>query len=107
MIQLKESFKRSFPSLPKTFRIEDYDYLYSVGQVATAFIIFGLVILFFIILYLILRLGFKKCIGPVKASQVTKFYRNLTWFILSIIYLYSYVFPRISYSLHIYYLLFS
>ena len=86
MIKLKESFKRTFQSLPKSFRIEDFDYIYSVGQVASAFIIFGLSILFFIILYLILRFGCKKCVGPVKASHVTRFYRNLTWFILSIFY---------------------
>jgi hypothetical protein len=83
MIKLKNSFKRSFATLPRTFSIEDPSYLPNIGKVALAFTVFAGVILFFIFLYIILRFCFNKCIGPVKMNQITRAYRNVTWFLLS------------------------
>jgi hypothetical protein len=87
MIDLKNSFKRSITSLPRTFRIEDPDYLPGIGQVALAFTIFSCIVLIFVILYVFLRFTCNKCVGPTKLSQITKSYRNITWFLVIVSFL--------------------
>jgi hypothetical protein len=83
MINLKNSFAASLPYLPKHFTPEDLDYIVKVFQIMINFFYFVLAIGFLVLVYLILRFCCKKCVGPVKISQITRSYRNFTWIILS------------------------
>ena len=85
MIDIKESLKYSFKELPKTFRIEDRQYIDAIWQASSGFVVLAVITLCFVFLYLFLRFFSKKCIGPVKVSHITRSYRNLTWIMLSIL----------------------
>ncbi len=100
MIDLKESFKLSIKSLPKSFRIQDDDYYQQIFVVVKGFTIMALLVLGFIIFYLFLRFFCKKCVGPVKISHITKTYRNSTWFFLSNTALTRYIIPCQEYNIH-------
>jgi hypothetical protein len=84
MIDLKNTFKRSIESLPRTFRIEDPDYLPGIGRVALAFTVFSGIVFVFVMLYVFIRFSCNKCVGPTKLNQITKTYRNITWFLVII-----------------------
>lgn len=83
MLVLKNSFKKSFKTLPQSFRVEDSKYITSIGQVTFAFSAFGFIILFLILIYIALRFCCKKCVGPIKINQITRTYRNITWVLMS------------------------
>lgn len=83
MLRMKNSFAAQIGLPPKTFRPEDLDYLTKVARIAIAFTIASFIILALIIAFCILRFGFKKCMGPIKMSQVTRSYRNITWIVMS------------------------
>lgn len=83
MLKMKNSFQASLEFLPKDFHPEDSQYRTQVSKISLVFIVFGAIVLLPILLFVILRFACKKCVGPIKASQVTRTYRNLTWLIMS------------------------
>ena len=83
MLLLKKSFQGSLNFLPISFHPESSEYVAKVGIILEGFIAISLFVLTLIILYLIMRFGCKKFIGPIKSSQVTRSYRNLTWILMS------------------------
>jgi hypothetical protein len=83
MLDMKNSFKISLYFLPPNFRPEDKNYRRDVQKVVVIFLAVATLITILILIFLILRFGFKKCLGPTKSSQVTRTYRNLTWLVLS------------------------
>ncbi len=83
MIDLKNSFASSLTYLPEYFEPENPEYLQRVFQIMINFLYAVGVIGFLVLVYLVLRFCCKKCVGPVKMSQITRSYRNATWIILS------------------------
>lgn len=83
MINLKSSFAVSLEFLPKTFEPESAQYLIDVGKISFGFGIIAGFVLLLVFFYLMLRFCCKKCIGPVKTSQVSKKYKKITWVLLS------------------------
>lgn len=88
-LEIKNTIERDdsiLKNLPKTLRIEDPDYYSGLLKINIVFFIFAGVILLLIFIYLLLRFCCKKCIGPVKNSQVTKSYKQTTAALTSNIY---------------------
>jgi hypothetical protein len=83
MLEKKNSFKISLFFLPKTFRPDDTTYQRDVQKVVILFLAIATLITILILVFLILRFGFKKCLGPTKSSHVTRGYRNVTWLVMS------------------------
>lgn len=83
MLDMKNSFKISLTFLPKSFRPDDLQYKINIQKVIGIFLGFAIVTILLIFIFMILRFCFKKCVGPVKSSQVTRAYRNITWLIMS------------------------
>ncbi len=83
MLDMKNSFKISLTFLPKSFRPDDLQYKINIQKVIGIFLGFAIVTILLIFIFMILRFCFKKCVGPVKSSQVTIAYRNITWLIMS------------------------
>ena len=68
--------------IPKSFSPEKEDYWKQLNFLLIVFVIIAAFPTIFIIFYFVMRFGFKKCVGPKKIKQVTKMYRNITWFII-------------------------
>jgi len=83
MIDLKNSFASTLTYLPQHFEPENPEYLQRVFQIMVNFFYAVGAIGFLVLVYLVLRFCCKKCVGPVKMSQITRSYRNTTWIILS------------------------
>ena len=82
IVYLKRSFSSTMTYIPQSFTPEREEYWNKLNFLVTIFIIIALFPVVFIIFYIIVRFVFRKCTGPKKVSQVNKFYRNLTWFIM-------------------------
>ena len=65
------------------FQVEHKNYEKAI--ISTGIIFYGLAIIVsgVIFLYFILRFGCKKCIGPQGLKQITRNYRNISWFLFS------------------------
>lgn len=87
MLKLKQSFQASLSFLPSSFQPQNSQYTVDVAKISIIFLAIGGVILLLIFIFLILRFCCKKCMGPIKASQITRTYRNFTWFVMSKFYL--------------------
>jgi hypothetical protein len=110
MIKLKNSFAISLGFLPKSFSPENPEYFKNVSQIVKLMSLIAGFFLALVIIFLVIRFGFKKCVGPTKVSQVNKNYRNTTWIIFSknIYLLFSLFFYRTLCSVQLYnYLLFE
>lgn len=83
MLIMKDSFQASLEVLPKSFQPEDESYIKHVAVIAIGFSVFAGIALVLIGLFLVLRFCCNKCVGPIKSSQVTRAYRNITWFLMS------------------------
>src|SRR3569833_2223369 len=82
MISQNKAFSASLKIHFNSFSPETGRYKEQIYPIAFVFLIFAGVILFLTLCYMLLRLVFKKCVGPIKASQVTKGYRNISWILL-------------------------
>jgi hypothetical protein len=82
MIAQNLAFGASLNLPINSFQPQNKEYQENVSGIALIFLILSGVILGLVIMFMILRLGLKKCVGPIKASQVTKAYRNITWILL-------------------------
>ena len=83
MLKMKNSFQASLSFLPKSYMPESKEYLSKVSMIALVFLVLSGLFFVLIIIFLILRFCCNKCKGPVKTSQVTRAYRNITWFLMS------------------------
>ena len=83
MINLKDSFASGLPYLPQFFQPENPQYLAQVFLIMIDFFYFMGAVSILIFFYLVLRFCFKKCVGPIKMSKVTRGYRNFTWILFS------------------------
>lgn len=81
-LDLKNSFQASLEYLPKTFHPEKDDYQQKVSLILIGFMVLAGFVLFLDIIFLIMRFCCKKCVGPIKSSQVTRGYRNFTWILM-------------------------
>jgi hypothetical protein len=81
-LDLKNSFQSSLEYLPKTFHPEKNDYQQKVSLILFAFMVLAGFVLFLDLIFLIMRFCCKKCVGPIKSSQVTRGYRNFTWILM-------------------------
>ena len=75
IVDLKRSFSSTMSYIPQSFAPEKEEYWEKLEYLLAfpaAFIIF----------YLFVRFVLHKCTGPKKIKQVTKMYRNMTWFIM-------------------------
>lgn len=104
-IDFKNSFLRSesiLNELPKSFQPQSNEYYEGILKFDLIFIILGGIISFLFLLYLILRVGFNKCVGPISIKQINKGYKIITWIILvgsliSFVAIYSFIIiPSIS-----------
>ena len=82
MIDLKQSFTASLDSVSFTFTPEKQSYWNGLNHIIYVFFIISLFPIAIIIIYLLLRFLFKKCSGPTKESDITRFYRNSTWVLM-------------------------
>ena len=82
IIVLKRSFSSTMSYIPQSFSPEKEDYWKQLNFLLIVFAIIAAFPTIFIIFYFVMRFGFKKCAGPKKIKQVTKMYRNITWFII-------------------------
>jgi hypothetical protein len=78
----EKSFKKSLDFLSYNFEPETSKYWKSLNKIILAFFIVSIFPLLFIIFYLVVRFIFNKCHGPEKPSEISRFYRNLTWILL-------------------------
>ncbi len=81
-LELKNSFQASLEYLPKTFHPEKDDYQQKVSLILIGFMVLAGFVLFLDLIFLIMRFCCKKCVGPIKSSQVTRGYRNFTWILM-------------------------
>lgn len=82
IIKLKRSFSSTMSYIPQNFTPEKPKYWEELDYLLIVFVIIALFPFLFICFYLLMRFVFKKCTGPRKLKQVTKNYRNITWFIM-------------------------
>ena len=82
IIKLKRSFSSTMSYIPQNFTPEKPKYWEELDFLLIIFVVIALFPFIFICLYLMLRFVCKKCTGPKKLKQVTKIYRNVTWFIM-------------------------
>lgn len=82
MIKLKRSFSSTTSYIPQNFTPEKSNYWEKLDFLVFVFVIIAILPFLIISFYLLLRFGCKKCRGPKKLKQVSKVYRNLTWFIM-------------------------
>lgn len=84
-IDFKNGFIRSesiLNDLPKSFQPQSKEYFDGIIQFDIVFLIFGGLITFLILIYLVLRVGFSKCIGPLSIKQINKGYKISTWILI-------------------------
>ena len=79
MVTLKRSFSTTMSYVPQSFSPEKESYWHDLNVLVLIFILIAIVPFVCMIIYLILRFGCNKCVGPQKLSKVNKVYRNLTW----------------------------
>lgn len=79
MIDLKQSFSASLDSVSVSFSPEKQSYWDGLNHITLVFFLLSLFPIAIIIIYLLLRFLCKKCSGPRKATDITRFYRNSTW----------------------------
>ncbi len=84
LLKQKASFQISLSFLPKAYKPESADYLKTVASIILVFCVIAAFSFVLFTIFLILRFCCKKCVGPIKASQVSRAYRNVTWFLMSI-----------------------
>ena len=82
IIDLKRSFSSTMSYIPQSFAPEKEKYWEKLEYLLVIFIIIAAFPAAFIIFYLFVRFVLHKCTGPKKIKQVTKMYRNMTWFIM-------------------------
>ena len=82
IIDLKRSFSSTMSYIPQSFAPEKEEYWEKLEYLLVIFIIIAAFPAVFIIFYLFVRFVLHKCTGPKKIKQVTKMYRNMTWFIM-------------------------
>lgn len=82
IIDLKRSFSSTMSYIPQSFAPEKEEYWEKLEYLLVIFIIIAAFPAAFIIFYLFVRFVLHKCTGPKKIKQVTKMYRNMTWFIM-------------------------
>ena len=82
IIDLKRSFSSTMSYIPQSFAPEKEEYWEKLEYLLVIFIIIAAFPAAFIIFYLFVRFDLHKCTGPKKIKQVTKMYRNMTWFIM-------------------------
>lgn len=82
IIDLKRSFSSTMSYIPQSFAPEKEEYWEKLEYLLVIFIIIAAFPAAFIIFYLFMRFVLHKCTGPKKIKQVTKMYRNMTWFIM-------------------------
>ena len=80
-VALKRSFSSTMSYIPQSFSPEKETYWKDLNSLLIVFTIIAIFPTVFIIFYLVMRFYFKKCAGPKKLKQVTKFYRNSTWIV--------------------------
>ena len=81
-VVLKRSFASTMSYIPQSFSPEKEKYWKDLNSLLVVFTIIAIFPTVFIIFYFVMRFHFKKCAGPKKIKQVTKFYRNSTWVIM-------------------------
>ena len=82
IVDLKRSFSSTMSYIPQSFAPEKEEYWEKLEYLLVIFIIIAAFPAAFIIFYLFVRFDLHKCTGPKKIKQVTKMYRNMTWFIM-------------------------
>ena len=82
IVDLKRSFSSTMSYIPQSFAPEKEEYWEKLEYLLVIFIIIAAFPAAFIIFYLFVRFVLHKCTGPKKIKQVTKMYRNMTWFIM-------------------------
>jgi hypothetical protein len=80
---MKDAFATGMPNIPKIFQPESPTYLKNVFYIQLDFFYFMAAVGILIFIYLVLRFCFKKCVGPIKMSKVTRSYKNFTWVLFS------------------------
>jgi hypothetical protein len=65
-----------------SFQPQSEKYRQSLVNFSLIFVIIGGVITGIMLIYLVLRIGFKKCIGPLSLKQITKGYKVSTWILV-------------------------
>lgn len=83
LLLIKKSFQVSLPFLPQEFHPESKTYFDQINSILIGFLIVSGVITSLVFFYLVMRFCCNKCIGPIKSSQITKSYRNITWILMS------------------------
>jgi hypothetical protein len=86
LLLIKKSFQVSLPFLPQEFHPESKTYYDQINTILFGFLIVSGVVTLLVLTYLAMRFCCNKCIGPIKSSQITKSYRNLTWIFMSTYY---------------------
>jgi hypothetical protein len=85
-IDFKNSFVRSesiLNELPKSFQPQSNEYYTGLLKFDLIFFILGGVVTFLLLLYVILRVGFGKCIGPLSIKHINKGYKISTWILIT------------------------
>ena len=83
-IDLKRSFSAALDKVYDSFSPEKEGYWDGLNYITFMFFIIALFPIVLIFIYLILRFLCKKCSGPRKATDITRFKRNCTWVTLII-----------------------
>ena len=81
-IDLKRSFSATIDKVYDSFCPEKDDYWDGLNYITFMFFIISLFPIGLILIYLFLRFLCKKCSGPRKATDITRFKRNCTWIVL-------------------------
>lgn len=84
-IKFKDIFlleDRKLLDLPKDFRPDLEGYEQSIFRFNVIFFVFGGISTLVVLLYILLRIGYNKCVGPMTVKQVTKTYKMGTWLLL-------------------------
>ena len=84
-IEFKNSFKRKdgfLDTLPRTFQPQTDEYYEGLFKFNIIFLILGGVLTLIVISYCILRIGFRKCIGPLSMKNINKGYKVSTWILI-------------------------
>jgi len=84
-IDFKNKFVRSenlLSSMNSSFQPQSEEYRKSLVNFSLIFVIIGGVITGILLIYLVLRIGFKKCIGPLSLKQINKGYKVSTWILV-------------------------
>lgn len=83
-IDLKRAFSAREEKIFNSFKPEVKDYWKGLNYVTFLFFLLALFPITLILVYIILRFCFKKCTGPRKATDITRFTRNCTWVLMGL-----------------------